>query len=102
MDGASHSRRRSDHNISYNQSPQHRYNNSERTDFVGITISDDYSQKQLPTLPIMNNASSPSHSSQQKLSLPMNVQRQNSYPPIQNSVQEAPEGHTRQIGRAHV
>jgi hypothetical protein len=92
MDGASHSRRRSDHNISYNQSPQHRHNNSERTDFVGITISDDYSQKQLPTLPIMNNASSPS---QQKQSLPMNVQRQNSYPPIQNS-QEAPEGHNRQ------
>ncbi|RGB40584.1 hypothetical protein C1646_753161 [Rhizophagus diaphanus] len=94
MDGASHSRRRSDHNISYNQSPQHRYNNSERMDFVGITISDDYSQKQLNTLPIMNNTSSPS---QQKQSLPINVQRQNSYPPVQNSVQqqEPPEGHSR-------
>ncbi|RIA82219.1 hypothetical protein C1645_513500 [Glomus cerebriforme] len=94
MDGASHSRRRSDHNISYNQSPQHRYNNSERIDFVGITISDDYSQKQLPTLPKMNNASS---SSQQKQSLPINVQRQNSYPPVQNSgqQQEPSEGHSR-------
>jgi hypothetical protein len=94
MDGASHSRRRSDHNISYNQSPQQRYHNSERMDFVGITISDDYSQKQLTTLPIMNNASSPS---QQKQTLPINVQRQNSYPPVQNSVQqqEPPEGHSR-------
>src|SRR6266542_5985377 len=91
MDGASHSRRRSDHNISYNQSPQHRYNNSERTDFVGITISDDFSQKQLPLLPTMNNASSPSNSLQQKqppLPLPMNSQRQNS---VQ---QEPPEGHS--------
>src|SRR6266542_1135218 len=92
MDGASHSRRRSDHNISYNQPPQHRYNNSERIDFVGITISDDYSQKQLPTL--MNNASS---SSQQKQSLPVNVQRKNSYPSVQNSVQqqELPDSHSR-------
>src|ERR1051325_6819936 len=96
MDGASHSRRRSDHNISYNQSPQHRYNNSERTDFVGITISDDYSQKQLPSLPTMNNGSSSAHSSQQKQSLPMNAQRKNSYPFIQNSVQEPLEGHSRQ------
>ncbi|GBC09926.1 hypothetical protein RclHR1_09200011 [Rhizophagus clarus] len=94
MDGASHSRRRSDHNISYNQSSQHRFNNSERIDFVGITISDDYSQKQLNTLPIMNNGSSPS---QHKQSLPINVQRQNSYPPVQNSIQqqEPPEGHSR-------
>ncbi|CAG8537117.1 10335_t:CDS:2 [Funneliformis caledonium] len=95
MDGASHSRRRSDHNISYNQTPQHRYNNSERTDFVGITISDDFSQKQLPLLPIMNNASSPSHPSQQK-QIPLNSQRQNSYPPIPNPIQqEPPEGHSR-------
>ncbi len=92
MDGASQSRRRSDHNISYSQSSQHKYNNSERTDFVGITISDDFSQKQLPLLPTMNNASSPSNSLQQKqppLPLPMNSQRQNS---VQ---QEPPEGHSR-------
>nr|CAG8579112.1 7095_t:CDS:2 [Entrophospora candida] len=62
MDGALNNRRRSEHNINYIQSAGKR-NNTENADYVGITISDDFSQKQLPPLPVINNSP---HSQQQQ------------------------------------
>ncbi|CAG8781519.1 22794_t:CDS:2, partial [Gigaspora margarita] len=68
MDGSSNNRRRAGTNAVYTQSPGHKYNNAERTDYVGITISDDYSQKQMTSLPLITT-SSPSHHSHQQQQL---------------------------------
>ncbi|CAG8568050.1 8264_t:CDS:2, partial [Acaulospora morrowiae] len=66
-------KRRNDPNTPYSQSPGHKYNNNtERNEYVGITISDDFSQKQLPSMPVMVTSSSPSRSHHQ----PQNPHRQ--------------------------
>src|SRR6266511_2092634 len=62
---ALNNRRRSEHNINYIRSPGRR-NNNEKADYIGITISDDLSQKQLPTLPVINT-SPHSHQQQHRL-----------------------------------
>ncbi|CAG8802441.1 34116_t:CDS:1, partial [Racocetra persica] len=86
MDGSSHNRRRVDPNAVYTQPSGHKYNNAERTDYVGITISDDYSQKQMTSLPLMST-SSPSHQQQQ-----LNPQHQPLSAPNPSQHKEAPEG----------
>ncbi|KAF0349434.1 protein kinase [Gigaspora margarita] len=92
MDGSSNNRRRAGTNAVYTQSPGHKYNNAERTDYVGITISDDYSQKQMTSLPLITT-SSPSHHSHQQQQL--NPQHQPLSAPNPSQHKEVTEGRGR-------
>ncbi|CAG8500930.1 6388_t:CDS:2 [Diversispora eburnea] len=75
-------------NTSYSQHSGHKYNHAEKNEFVGITISDDFSQKQLSSMPMMATSSSPSHSQ-------LNVQNQSFSSQNISHRQEVLDGHGR-------